>query len=603
MPLKRHDPMRRVKAWIWGIGLISMSFGWQVMIGHAQDEPNDYVGTRECRSCHRSYANDHEETFHSRTLIDVAEADEDDDEAVILADFDAETDLLTVMVEDSEQTFTVDDVFFTLGAGRHYQAYVTEVDDDRYRVLPAQWSIAEEAWTALPLAEDWADPAYDFNTQCAGCHTTNFDAEALTWDETGIQCESCHGMGLHHVEIADDAGSSVSDAEYAELSAAINFGLDSQVCGQCHIQGTHPATDLPFPVDYHPGMALEDTGFVPAATDNPAFWYSTGHATGPNMQFNEWVQSSHTSALASAQEADNFDASCLGCHSVAQRRADFLIDDEWVDEDEFDPLSTLDAHGFGVTCASCHNPHEVDNDLHLVDESYPLCISCHTNGEDTEGIHHPVQEVYEGLTLIENIEPIAGAHFSAEDGPTCNTCHMHPVETKNGLRSSHTFHPVSPAGAAEIADLQDACTTCHTDIEDPLQMQRLIDSVQANVEERIARAHDNLGDDTPEWVPLSLAAVEGDGSGGIHNFAYTNAILSSVEAELGIVGETLTDEDVVERVAAALPPPIMSDAPPPAPIVPAAVGLTAQSWIILAVCGLIIAYGGFACFVRGGQDD
>lgn len=566
-----------------------------------QDENLEYAGTRECRSCHRSYANDQEEAVHFQTLIEVAEAEDDD---VILADFDSGEEVRTTTFDDETRPFTADDVFFTLGVGRHYQAYVTEVDDGIYRVLPAQWSVAEEAWVPMPLADDWSDPAYDFNSQCAGCHTTNYNAEKLEWDEVGVQCEACHGPGLNHVEIADDAGSSISNDEYDELSSAINFGLDSQVCGQCHIRGTNEETGLPLPIGYHPGGDLLDPAvFTPFDTSNMDAWFETGHAKLPNMQFNEWMQSSHPNSLTSAQDSENFDASCLDCHSAAQIRVDYLIDDDWVDEDEFDALSVLDVHGFGITCASCHNPHEVDEDTFLRDQPYDLCISCHTNGEDNETIHHPVQEIFEGLELIEAIEPIAGAHFSAEEGPTCTTCHMQSVDTKNSIRHSHTFHPVSPAGAVDIDNLQDACTTCHTDIEDPVQMQRLIDSIQSNVADRVTVIQENVAGDSPEWIQSALAAIEGDGSQGIHNFSYTNAILSAAEAELDIVGATVSESDVAQEVAENLPPIEVTQTPPREPIVPPVGGLKSPSMLLLGIAGLIILVAAYSFFVRGGRND
>lgn len=588
--------------WLWLLSLVCVLSGWQVGIAYTQDENLEYAGTHECRSCHRSYANDQEETIHFRTFIEVAEAEDDN---VILADFDLEDDSRITPFDDETRLFTMDDVVFTLGAGRHYQAYVTEVDTDVYRVLPAQWNVADEIWIPLPLADEWTDTAYDFNSQCAGCHTTDFNAEELTWEETGVQCEACHGPGLNHVEFADDAGSSISDDEYADLSFAINFALDGQVCGQCHSRGMNEETALPIPVGYHPGMdLLDESVFTPVDISNENAWFATGHAKLPNMQFNEWAQSSHPMALVSAQESEDFDASCLTCHSVAQRRVDYLIDEDWVDEDDFDKLTVLEDHSFGITCVSCHNPHEIDNESFLIDEEpYALCISCHSNGEDREGIHHPVQEMFEGLDLIENIEPIVGVHFDAEEGPTCVTCHMQNIETKNGIRSSHTFQPVSPEGASTIDNLQDACTTCHTDIEDPVQMQRLIDSIQANVVDRIAVLQENLTNESPEWTHSALSMIEGDGSRGIHNFAYTASMLSAIETEFGIVGASVSDSDVAQLVADSLPPIVVTETPLREPIVPPIGGLTAPSLFLLGLFSLIILVSAYTFFVRGGHDD
>jgi predicted CXXCH cytochrome family protein len=590
--------------------LIGLLLAWQLGAAHAQEEEPEYAGTRECRSCHRSYASDHAESPHGMTLIEIAEAEEDDDidlEDVVLGDFEAGEEVRTTTFADGEtRPFTLDDVFFTLGAGRHYQAYVTEVDDGVYRVLPAQWSTIDETWVPLPVEGEWAeDPAYDFNSQCAGCHTTQFNAAELEWEETGVQCETCHGPGLEHVELADDAGGSISEEEYEALSSAINFGLDSQVCGQCHVRGVNEETGLPVPVGYLPGDNLIGAEtFTPYDTSVESVWYATGHASEPNMQYNEWLLSSHTNALESAQASEYFEAACLQCHSVAQIRAEYLVDEGWVDDDEFDPLSLLDTHGFGITCASCHNPHEEDNAVYLREEEpVALCVACHSDTDVTEGIHHPVVEMYEGQELVADVEPVPGAHASAEDGPTCNTCHMQTIDTKNGPRSSHTFHPVSPAGAADIADLQDACTTCHTDVQNPVEMQGLIDNVQANVETRLATLRDAMDENTPEWVQQSVAAVEGDGSLGVHNYAYTNALLGAAEAELGIASATVSNNDVSQQIANTLPDvevPEVTTAQLPNRGVR---GLTPPSLVLLGIAGGIVLIAGYSFFLRGGRDD
>ncbi|MCA9892933.1 MAG: hypothetical protein KC615_08105 [Anaerolineae bacterium] len=616
--------MRRLLTWpLLAAGLCCLLMGMSVMLSLAQDdegdeeadatpaaevaeaEPATYEGTRQCRDCHRSTASDLETSYHALTLVSSADLEDDEDIAaqVLLADFEASEGMVQFPGEDEARGISLRDVAFTLGAGRHYQAFVTELDDETLMVLPIQWDVINSEWKDLPLAEEWPDPAYEFTTNCVGCHTTGFDTSELTWEETGVQCEACHGPGSNHIEIADDAGSSISDSEYAELSGAINFALDAQVCGRCHVRGTSPDGELPYPLAYHPGddLLAEDT-FHTFPVDDATHWFPTGHALLPNMQFNEWLTSSHSTALADAQESDAFGAACLSCHSVAQVRINYLFEEEWAFEDEYDPLDALDRFPFGVTCASCHNPHEVEAATYLRDEPYALCVSCHYDSEDTEGIHHPVQETFEGLPLVEGIDPVEGVHFSAEDGPDCLTCHMQLVETKSGPRSSHTFAPIMPGAAADVEGLQDACTTCHTDVETPEQMQALIDSVQQNVTDRVAAIQENMGDDTPEWVSQALAAVEGDGSQGIHNYAYTSALLTSAETELGLIsGSSLSNDDVSMLVDEVLPD--VEVTPVPAPTrVPRVGALTTPSLVILGIAGLIILFAAYTFFVRGNRN-
>lgn len=604
--------MQQPTRWIKILSLICIVFGMQAGYAYSQDEDNEYVGTRECRSCHRSYANDHKETVHYQTLIEVAKAEDDD---VILADFDAGEDIRTMTFDENEtRPFTQDDVVFTLGAGRHYQAYVSEVDDDVYRVLPAQWNVADENWVPLPLADDWSDSAYDFNSQCAGCHTTNYNAEDLDWGETGVQCEACHGLGLNHVELADDAGSSISDDEYANLSSAINFALDSQVCGQCHSRGMNQETGLPIPIGYHSGQnLLDETIYVLPELSNTEFWYSTGHARLPNMQFNEWLQSSHTTALTTAQESESFDESCLGCHSVAQRRVDYLIDEDWVNEDDFDKLSVLDRHSFGITCTACHDPHEIDNEQLLIEEDrYELCTSCHTNDENREGIHHPVKEMFEGDDFIEAIEPVVGIHFDAEDGPTCVSCHMSNVLTKSGNRPTHTFAPITPSDSDDDEALSGTCSSCHDSLTNA-DMQFLIEGIQEDVRERLVTSSARLTNFEPEsdskdydyFIVLTnaLTFVQNDGSLGIHNYAYVDSLLTVVEDGLTQMSIPNINPEPTEGPAPTATP--SSDAPPVEVETELHVegGVRPMTRIILGLVFLLIASAAFAFFRRSSNTE
>lgn len=66
---------------------------------------------------------------------------------------------------------------YVIGAGKYVQRYLYEVDRRVYAVLPAEWDVAAGVWRPYLLAETWPDPAYDFTTNCAGCHVTGLDVE------------------------------------------------------------------------------------------------------------------------------------------------------------------------------------------------------------------------------------------------------------------------------------------------------------------------------------------------------------------------------------------------------------------------------------------
>lgn len=532
--------MQRTTIWLLVVtGVVCIIAGAGLLFGshvaYAQDDDVDYAGSDECSSCHRTLARDHNETAHGLTLQDT-----ESDKERILADFDEGDDLriVTFPGEDAPRSFTADDIVYAIGAGRHLQQYVYTPDDgDSFYVLPASWNVERSAWQPFAPAESWPDPAYDFVQNCAYCHVTALNVERARWDENGVQCETCHGPGGEHAELADDAGRRPDEEELAELRGAINPAVDPQVCGQCHARGA--GAEHPYPLGYRAGADLSES-FTLAPLDDAAHWYSSGHASQMNMQYNEWLNTGHALSLTNlAENGGEVDDECLACHSADYAYTQHLI--ELVDEEEREgdkpDMPTLETAQFGITCTTCHDPHAEPGEMpaNLIDESYALCTSCHSNTNfNGEGVHHPVQEMYEGQRIIEQVNPRPSDHFTDANGPTCQTCHLPVLPVVDGTRPSHTMKPLLPGAALELDGVIDTCTACHEDQVDAASMQQLIDDIQTDMRARIETARAAVSEGTPDWVVTALDFVEGDGSFGIHNYAYTDALLDAVDAELGL---------------------------------------------------------------------
>ena len=521
--------------------LLALCFWLAAALIVAQDdEAFDYAGTRECRDCHRAISNVHSDSPHALTLIEIEE-DMDEDENPIVADFALDDEVRSVVFpgEDDARIFDLEDVAYTLGAGRHVQAFVTGNEDDGYFVPPIQWNVSDATWDVL--AAGTSEEFIPFGEQCAGCHTVGLDVEDnYEWEEEGVMCEACHGPGLLHVELVDDAGRDIDEEERAQIYDSIGLALDGAACGQCHVRGLATDGIHPYPVDYFPNLTQLSDAFEPLSEDDEAF-HASGHAALPNMQYNETLISGHPESLVNAQASENFGAECLSCHSVTQQLVDLRLSNEDIDPETVDPLALVETHALGVTCASCHDAHYIAPDdadeamegQRLRADVDMLCVSCHSDNDLSDGVHYPVQQLYEGTTLVEAVEAIPGAHFGAEDGPTCATCHMATIPTYSGERNSHTFAIVAPGEALDIENLQDSCSGCHEDVTAP-NLQLLIDDIQADTRNRIEIAREALNDDTPDWVRVALDAIEGDGSAGMHNYAYTDELLDAIEAALNL---------------------------------------------------------------------
>ncbi|MBZ0276758.1 MAG: hypothetical protein K8I60_11460 [Anaerolineae bacterium] len=531
---------------------------------HAQDfEDSEYIGARECGGCHRSIAGAHRESRHVLALQRTADADT---KAAILGDFAQGEDVRTVLFpgESQPRPFTADDIVYAIGSGRYVQRYLYETGEREWAVLPVEWNTVTQTWEPFKLADSWPDPAYDFTTNCAGCHTTGLEPDRGRWQDAGVQCEACHGPGSNHADLVDDAGNSIDDEELAAIRGAIAFTSDAQVCGRCHSRGTTPEGS-PYPTDYLPGQNLQDPAvFTLVAQDDPVHWWASGHANQSNMQFNEWTLTTHATSLEDMKKSENAQDGCLKCHSDDSRRTALLLqlfeDGDLEGESETPPeLATLDTAQSGVTCTACHAPHDKEpREFLLRDEPDALCASCHSNEAFATltdgGVHHPSADMFMGLPLVPGVEGLPGKHFMAENGPTCSTCHLSDVTmTTGGARANHLFRPVLP-GSSE-GQLDSTCSECHKDLTEG-DLQFLVEDTQEATRNRIALTLARLSAlqqpdaGTPEREKYDLAVnvlhvVQAEGSLGVHNYAYTDALfmaaeksLSELAASVGIVEPT-----------------------------------------------------------------
>ncbi len=591
--------MRRLTLWsltFCGLGFLICGFSL-LFVGtptvSAQNidlEDAEYVGARECGDCHRALSRPHNETPHALTMQDVSR---DDD--LILGDFEQGEDTRTVQFpgDDEPRPFEADDIAYTIGSGRNVQRYLYEMGRNELVILPAQWNATQQAWEPYTLADAWPDDAYAFGPNCAGCHTTGLDTRRFRWEDTGVQCESCHGPGSLHIEAVDD------DEDLEVIRASIVLSPDPQICGQCHSQGSEPEDNLPFPAEYRPGQAdlLDEDIFILVPPDDSAHWYASGHAKQKYMQFNEALLSAHATALNAVRESQFAEDSCLSCHSGDFRWTQSriaLFDSGELEGDPPAPI-TLETAQFGITCANCHDSHSSDDQITpFADDPYGLCIDCHTNPSEGDFIHHPAREMFEGITLVAAVEGVPGAHFSAEDGPRCTTCHMPQVPVENaGTRASHRWTPILP-GSEEA--LQDSCTGCHTDFVDVAGMRQLVNDIQTGTQARLDAAQTAVTDASPAWVSEALSFVEGDSSLGIHNYIYTDALLKAAESELGIAPTPIAEPDLGSLLNITPPP----EVPVPTEAFTGQVGggLTTPSIILLAIAGLIIGVAAYAFFLR-----
>ncbi len=524
------------------LGLLLIGSYIQAQDDGGEDPPQQYVGSTECSRCHADMSRpiiafcEEADACHRNAMIRITESNM---QTAIFADFSTGEDLRTVQFpgEDEPREFRAEDVSLVQGS-RYVQRYIYEQSPTQYTVLPAQWNINTEEWEPFEMGS-WPDD-YDWGTNCAGCHTTGLNVETMEWVDNGVQCEACHGPGYEHVEMALDLPRRASNEELDALRASIYIGPDPQICAQCHSQGM--SGEYHYPVDYAPGQNdLHDVFTVVDHEDTDYWWPTDVHGNQSNMQYNEWLPSGHAMALEDLQTADSAEAECLSCHSTDyywnQRVIEAFETGYWEGEAP-DPI-TLDMAQYGITCISCHKVHTDDptTDYYIVEEPYSLCTSCHGDPDPSNGLHAATQQLYEGFTAVEAVEGIPSSHFTAEDGPDCMSCHMPRLPVDSFTLASHSLHIVDPAFDIEAID--DSCTTCHGEQADGPAMSKLIDDIQTGTAARIEgiKAAMAESEEVAEWVTVALQFVESEGSLGVHNYPYTDALLDAIEAELNLSGE------------------------------------------------------------------
>ena len=269
---------------------------------------------------------------------------------------------------------------------------------------------------------------------CEGCHSTNQLGNAATAAAgylatkdrryEDVQCESCHGAGLTHMEAPSNA-----TLPLAPLAAGTTLQTG---CGECH-----RSTMTPY---------LEE-------------WASTRH--------------SRLSALGATP-------SCTGCHSGdGALRA-------WGVDTEFAEKQATATGRVAVTCAVCHDPHGGSNAASLrfpvntASLQTNLCMRCHQErpGFDFAGMPHagqgPILLGDAGWRPTSLPGKVQATHGIPQANPDlCTSCHSSP-RTENDAAGNLVFRDTGhrfaatpcvnaagrPTGQTDCADTQRDYRTC-----------------------------------------------------------------------------------------------------------------------------------------------
>jgi len=337
-----------------------------------------YVGRQNCINCHQQQAEAFKDSHHDLAMAKATPE-------TVLGNFDNQSlrhhdiesrmyrdgDRFMVTTEGEDGNVTDFEVKYVFGVDP-LQQYMVEFagkekkSDDavgRLQVLRISWDTVRKQWFYLdpPDVKDklqpedplhWTGLAQRWNSMCADCHSTNlkknFDVTAnnyhTTFTEIDVSCESCHGPGSLHVQLANRK-SFFWDHKRGYGLAKLKDSAEQEIqsCAPCHarretIYAGFDATKNFF--DYYSDQALLENVF-----------YADGQ-----QQDEDYI---HASFMQSKMYHKGI--RCTDCH---------------------DPHTSKLKHNGNEVCTSCHQHPSGKYDtpahhFHKPGTAGANCVDCH----------------------------------------------------------------------------------------------------------------------------------------------------------------------------------------------------------------------------------
>ena len=266
---------------------------------------------------------------------------------------------------------------------------------------------------------------------CYSCHTVTGNGNVASGTVAGhdavknavyydVQCESCHGPGLEHVE---GVGQGTLVRPLAKISMS---GIGD--CGDCHSGAHQPFAE-------------------------------------------EWAASGH--AKVEPSRAGNVSSGCASCHDGRKALERFGVESNYVEK------ATATAYQ-PTTCAVCHAPHGSSNPAQLrfpvtsPDPEVNLCMKCHLRRAEptltASSPHAPQGAVllgdagYRPPGFAYDTARIFGSHATERNPKLCAGCHVGKFTVTDALTGAFTLqatgHLMRPIPCLDVTGKPTADKTC-----------------------------------------------------------------------------------------------------------------------------------------------
>lgn len=290
--------------------------------------------------------------------------------------------------------------------GKNIYYFLTPMERGKLQVLPIAYNVRTKMWfdTTTSMvrhfvegtdeAIHWTERPLTFNVSCYGCHVSqiasnyNFETDTYetTWNEPGINCETCHEPGAEHIRICtqNQPDKLPDDLKMKVINRANGYTahqVNSQ-CAPCHAK-MYPISDSFRPGDEY----FNHFGLV---TYEHQDFYPDGRDLGENYTFTSW----RMSPCLKSGELD-----CIHCHTSSGR------------------YRFNDPENANGACLPCHKErveNVTEHTHHKADSEGNRCIACHM----------PMTE----FALMRRSDhsmrpPMPAATIAFKSPNACNICH------------------------------------------------------------------------------------------------------------------------------------------------------------------------------------
>ncbi|NQU54628.1 MAG: ammonia-forming cytochrome c nitrite reductase subunit c552 [Bacteroidetes bacterium] len=356
-----------------GIGLLLSSVSC-TQRKSAPVEEAVFSGSASCIECHENFYKLWSPSHHGKAMEPINLKYIQDENLPESEEFSLEGKIYRVAFEDSSMFMIEKDgdatkkyeVVWALG-GKNVSYFLTMLEKGKLQTIPLAYDVNRKIWYnnpesavrhfpdgSMPADEalPWMDRMYNFNSSCYSCHVsqlnTNFDLSTdsynSTWNEPGINCETCHGPSSEHVRIFRNAK---EGEEFEDIGLIVTKTFTQQQhnssCAPCH------AKMQPITPSYMPGDRYFDN-YDLTTLENTDF-YPDGRDLGENYTFTGWNMNECVA---------NSKLHCVTCHTSSGRN-------------RF-------ADNPNQACASCHIENAANvatHSGHKVGSEGAVCVNCH----------------------------------------------------------------------------------------------------------------------------------------------------------------------------------------------------------------------------------